>query len=303
MNNSIHGNRFDTNKVINQFKVVHSTYDYSKVVYNGDNVKVIITCPEHGDFEQTPSNHKRGQRCPKCNGRNLSEYETIGQFKIIHNNRYDYSKTKIINSRTKVTITCSEHGDFEQTPNNHKRGQGCKKCYGNDISTPTKVLFQFKTTHGSKYDYTKIKYVNAHTKVTITCPEHGNFEQTPNNHKNGNGCPFCNESNGETKVRVFLEENNIKYVTQHKFKDCKNKSYLPFDFYLPDLNICIEYNGLQHYKPIEYFGGVKGFKERQINDKIKKGYCQENNTPLIIIKYNENVNDTLFKSGKLPIYK
>ncbi len=294
MNKKTHGNKLSIDKVINQFKNNNkNNYDYSKVIYVNDNTKIIITCPIHGDFEQTPSNHKKGQKCPKCSGRNLTNDEMIEEFKKIHDDKYKYDKTLITNSKTKIIITCPTHGDFEQTPNNHKRGQGCQKCYGKEVLTQLKAIELFKKTHGNKYDYSKVIYVNAHSKIIITCPTHGDFEQTPNNHKNGNACPMCNESNGETKVRVYLAENNLNFLQQHRFPDCKHKLPLPFDFYIPELNICIEFNGLQHYKPIEYFGGVKGFKERQINDKIKKGYCYDNNILLITIKYNENVTDKL----------
>lgn len=152
-----------------------------------------------------------------------------------------------------------------------------------------KFFEKCKEIHGNKYDYSKTKYINSSTKVTIICPEHGEFEQTPNNHRFGNGCPVCNESKGERKIRLWLEENNINFEPQHKFDDCKNILPLPFDFYLPDYNTCIEYNGLQHYKIVTYFGGNDGFKQRQINDKLKMEYCNNNNIPLLIIKYNDNI--------------
>lgn len=95
------------------------------------------------------------------------------------------------------------------------------------------------------------------------------------------------------KLEFFLESFNINYLPQYKFNNCKNKLKLPFDFYLPDFNICIEFNGIQHYKVVEHFGGVQGFNSRKINDKIKREYCLLNNIPLIIIKYNDNVGDKL----------
>lgn len=228
----------------------------------------------------------------KTHGNKLSIDKVINQFKNNNKNNYDYSKVIYVNDNTKVIITCPIHGDFEQTPSNHKKGQKCPKCSGRNL-TNDEMIEEFKKIHDDKYKYDKTLITNSKTKIIITCPTHGDFEQTPNNHKNGNACPMCNESNGETKVRVYLAENNLNFLQQHRFPDCKHKLPLPFDFYIPELNICIEFNGLQHYKPIEYFGGVKGFKERQINDKIKKGYCYDNNILLITIKYNENVTDKL----------
>ena len=275
---------------IKNVKLLHNNmYDYSKVEYNGDNKKVKIICKIHGEFEQTPGNHKSGKGCPKCKGKKLNNIDIINEFKKIHGDRYDYFCVNYVNGVTKVKIKCVEHGVFEQTPSMHKSGQGCKKCYGKEKLNHNIVIDNFLKTHGKKYNYSKVNYVNAHSKVSIICPEHGKFEQTPNNHKNGNGCPQCNESNGETKVRVFLEKNNIFYIPQHKFFNCKNSLSLPFDFYIPDANICIEFNGLQHYKPIEYFGGKKEFEKRKINDKIKQDYCIENSIELIKIKYNDDV--------------
>jgi len=102
------------------------------------------------------------------------------------------------------------------------------------------------------------------------------------------------------EITNFLKNNKINYLPQHKFENCKNINQLSFDFYLPKLNICIEYNGKQHYEPIEFFGGINKFNQQIINDKIKKEYCHNNNIPLIIIKYNENVNDILDEKLLVP---
>ena len=90
-----------------------------------------------------------------------------------------------------------------------------------------------------------------------------------------------------------MEKYKIQYLPQHTFSNCKYRNILPFDFYLPNYNICIEYNGEQHYKPIEYFGGVKVFEIQLIRDNIKKEYCLNNNIPLLIISYKENVEEIL----------
>jgi hypothetical protein len=289
---SIHRNRYNKDKVIKQFIDKHGDYyDYRNVIYFGDNKKVCIICPIHGEFMQTPSNHKRGQKCPKCSNRNpITLKEVINEFNNVHNKKYDYSKIINVNkSSDKVNIICPTHGEFTQTINNHKRGQGCKKCAGLNKPSNETLINNFKLIHGNKYDYSKVKYESAHKKIKIVCPMHGDFMQTPNNHKNGNGCPICKQSNGENQIKLFLENNFIAFIPQYKFKNCKNIFKLPFDFYLPEYNTCIEYNGMQHYKPIKYFGGDEAFKQRKINDKIKMEYCNKNNIPLIIIRYNEDV--------------
>lgn len=287
-------NKLTNKEVLNQFKEIHGDiYDYSLVDYKGDGVKVKIICPEHGIFEQTPSNHKIGNKCKKCRGRSLNNTELIDVFKKIHGDKYEYSSVLYKNNSTKVKIICPKHGEFEQTPNSHKSGSGCIKCAGLNKLDAGLVVKQFKSVHKNKYNYSLVEYINAHTKVKIICPKHGEFEQTPNNHKNGNGCPACKESSGEREIRNWLINNNINFEVQKKFDGCKNFNYLPFDFYLPEYNICIEYNGLQHYKSIEYFGGEDGLIQRKKNDKIKSEYCENNNIRLIIIKYNENINKKL----------
>ena len=102
----------------------------------------------------------------------------------------------------------------------------------------------------------------------------------------GGGCPKCKSSRGEQLIINFLKNNNIKFVFQKKFENCKYKRLLSYDFYLPDKNICIEFDGIQHFKPINKFGGEQGLLNRQNNDEIKNIYCHTNNIKLIRIKYN-----------------
>ena len=109
----------------------------------------------------------------------------------------------------------------------------------------------------------------------------------------GFGCPVCNESHGEKQIRTWLNAHNIQYESQYIFDDCKDKKFLPFDFYLPDLNLCVEYDGEQHFKSIDFFGGEDGLQKRQLHDKIKTEYCQNNNISLLRIKYDENIEDKL----------
>ena len=147
--------------------------------------------------------------------------------------------------------------------------------------------------HGNKYDYSLVIYVNADTKVKIICPEHGIFEQRSSSHINGSGCPMCNDSKGEKEISLLLDNMNIKYERQKKFDDCIDNKKLPFDFYLIDYDICIEFDGMQHFKPIEYFGGLKTLEIVKRHDDIKNKFCENNNIRLIRIKYNQNIEKKL----------
>jgi len=110
----------------------------------------------------------------------------------IHGNRYDYSRVEYLNAKTKITIMCKDHGDFQQTPTNHLSGYNCQKC-ANNLKMSTELFVKRATKiHSNKYDYVKVNYANADTKITITCKEHGDFEQIPDFHLNRkSGCPKC----------------------------------------------------------------------------------------------------------------
>ncbi len=113
--------------------------------------------------------------------------------------------------------------------------------------------------------------------------------QAPANHLNGNGCRSCNSSRGERQIAKFLNDNKIIFTTQQDFDGCIYVNKLLFDFYLPDKNLCIEYDGIQHFEPVKIFGGIEGFKQQQKRDKIKDVFCKSKNIKLIRISYKDDV--------------
>ena len=142
-------------------------------------MNVIIICTIHGEFLQSPDVHKRGVGCPKCSGRGLSTKEIIQEFKKVHNDRYDYSKVDYINGKIPVVIICPEHGEFSQRSDTHKQGAGCPRCGGSFKVTQEEAIEEFRKVHVDKYDYSKVRYVNASNPISIICPEHGEFQQIP----------------------------------------------------------------------------------------------------------------------------
>jgi hypothetical protein len=289
--------RLTTEEFIIKAKLVHNnTYDYSLVNYVNSHDKVRIICSVHGEFEQRPNNHLNSGGCKKCyhDNNNIGNDNFISKAKQIHGDTYDYSVTKYLESKGKIKIICPIHGIFEQRASNHLSGKGCIKCHNKSrLSNDLEFIEKAKEKHGDRYDYSNLKYVNDKTKIKIICQNHGEFSQKPSNHLFGQGCPICRESKGERELRQLLKLNNIEYTPQYKFLNCKDKKVLAFDFYLPDYNTCIEYQGIQHYEPVKLFGGEEKFKIQQKRDKIKMEYCQNNNIPLIIIKYDESIVDKL----------
>lgn len=283
------GKFLTTEEFIIRAKVAHGDrYDYSFVDYKNSQTKVKIICPEHGKFEQRPNDHIQGKGCIMCAGiKKKTKGEFVKEAHKIHKNKFDYSLVRYKNNRKKVKIICPEHGEFEQRPSDHINGFGCAECGRVKKLTTNEFIKRAKERH-SNYDYSLVEYKNMHTKVKIICKKHGEFEQTPHNHLKFAGCPKCNKSKGEKIISWFLDKKNINYEEQKKFDGCKNKSHLLFDFYLPDYNLCIEFQGIQHYKANEHMNGHIGLKKDK-NMIILKGIFAKKTT-LNLLKLNIQIN-------------
>ncbi|MBR6517537.1 MAG: hypothetical protein IKT40_11955 [Bacilli bacterium] len=203
-------------------EIHNNKYDYSKVEYINDKVCVKITCPIHGEFLQKPKDHLRGYGCKECN----IEYNKLKQkndfiinAKLIHDNKYDYSKVEYVNNYTKVCIICPIHGEFWQTPKSHLNGHGCIRCYNTRGKSRQHdnnwFIEKSREIHGNKYDYSKVKYERLDSKVCIICPIHGEFWQTPANHiYSKNGCKKCSktcELNTEEFIKNAIKIHGNKY--------------------------------------------------------------------------------------------
>lgn len=233
-----------TNTFIEKANKVHNDfYNYDKTEYENSKQKVIITCPIHGDFEQTLNKHLIGQGCPKCgrdriNASNkMSQSEFITAANAVHNNKYDYSESNYVGSRTKILINCSLHGGFWQEPSAHLQGQGCP-CCGNQsrVALRKMSLDEFKDkaskVHNNFYDYSKVHFNSLRDKITIVCPKHGEFVQSASNHLQGQNCPNCAiEHRTKLRTKDFSESlnkmqiaHNNKYVyDESTYTGTKNK--------------------------------------------------------------------------------
>jgi Zn finger protein HypA/HybF involved in hydrogenase expression len=275
-------------------KIHKNCYDYSLVEYENVMKKVIIICHKHGKFEQTPLNHLNGHICKKCSReivavKQRKDIEFIEKSNIKYNNKYDYSLVEFINRTTKVRIICPIHGEFLSTPTNHLNRNGCSKCSKYELRKDNKLKFIEKSNfiHNGIYDYSHVEYISDKVKVKIVCSKHGEFEQQPNTHLNGVGCPTCKSSKGEIRIQNYFMKNNIYFIKEHRFNECFYKKSLSFDFYLPNHNICIEFDGKQHFRPINFFGGYENFKNTIVRDTIKNKFCLDNNIKIIRIPYDK----------------
>lgn len=286
---------------INKAKKIHKNkYDYSNVCYVNSWTKISIICPIHGEFLQLPDNHiHRKSGCPDCKKElihircNKGLKQFIKDANKIHKNKYNYSKSIYNTSHVKLEIICKKHGSFFQTPNGHLNGDGCPKC-GSNTKTTTEFIFEASKIHNNRYKYDGITYVDLVTKIPIICNLHGLFYQTPNAHLKGQGCPMCKKSKGELAIQNYLEINNIDYETPKTFQSCVNPKTgwnLYYDFYLPQKNILIEFDGYQHYLPYhrDKFNGEK-LKYRKHRDKLKNLWAYKHGIKLIRIKYTNMKN-------------
>ena len=294
-------------------QIYGNKYNYSKVKYINSRTEICIICPEHGEFWQTPNKHLHTKYgCPLCrkeeqvknkekkhfilknkkqnnekrkyNNKFLTQEAFIKDCILVHENKYDYSKVEYVNNHTKVCIICPEHGEFWQTPANHKKGHGCPMCARRNMAVKCRFdketfIENARKIHGDKYDYSKVEYINNNTKVHIICPKHGEFCQTPAMHYNEKqGCPECGclSSKGENEVLSFIKENYDEEII-HRDKSIIHPKEL--DIVIPKHNIAIEFNGLRWHS--------EQFDKDKYYHLSKTLYCSQKNIKLIQIFEDE----------------
>lgn len=297
----------NTIEFIKKAKLIHkhTLYNYNEVNYSNNRTKVKIICKIHGPFYQTPAGHLSKFGCPKCGGSEKSNtVDFIKKANLKHGeNTYDYTEVNYVNSLTKVKIRCSidDHGVFEQTPKSHLL-YGCPKCGGTKKSNTDDFIKKAKLIHIIyNYDYKLVNYVGNKIKVKIVCNEHGIFEQSPNDHLNGSGCPLClNKNEAETFRCLKLLFPNIKI--HYQFRPYLNQTY-EVDFYF-EYNgkiYIVEYNGRQHYEATFWSNSIskdeadKALIKQQIRDQYGRDQCKKNNYNLIeidwrIVSFNQIYN-------------
>jgi hypothetical protein len=296
-------------------KIYKDKFDYSNAVFVNCKTKIELKCKDCGNIVYVLSqNHLKNRKnivgCKFCQYKILPQNKPIShkQFlrraRKIHNNKYEYL-SKYINSKVKIKIECNDCGNtFEQMPHSHLDGCGCPKCQYSNLpqNKPMDITIfesRCKKMHDNRYVYNQ-DYKGLRYKIKIYCKKHKEyFFQEANAHLlKGQGCPRCCLSKGEIIIEKYLKSHGVKYEYEKRFDDCKNKQRLSFDFYIPELYICIEYDGQQHFYPVKYFGGKRKFLITKKHDKIKTDYCKKNNIKLLRIPFYEinNIEKILSKN-------
>lgn len=207
--------------------------------------------------------------------------EFVADAKKVHGDNYFYTKVEYKGNRQKVRITCPLHGDFEQVPHVHLRGGGCPKCgqivrNRKNIKFNEKIFDEINKKFGFEYDFSQFEYKGYDVPCIVICPIHGEFKQSLHKLKYGHGCQKCGNCRNisENNVLKILKENfeNVEY--QKKFPWLKNKKQMSLDFFLPDYNTAIEYQGRQHFCESTRF---KSDHENTVErDLLKIKLCKEN---------------------------
>lgn len=260
--------------------------------YKGDGEKILFVHRYCGyKWKIKPNDILNGHRCPKCN--NTLQWDTHKLALYIEN--VSHGEYKLLGEYTgmlkPVAIRHKKCGTtFMMQPESFKTGHRCRKCAAKETGTKLKISdsdFYSRVYTLLGHDYEVSGYTSRNESVQVKHKKCGNTWYTvARNLLSGSGCPFCKSSRGERYISNWLRKKSIQYVYQKKFADCKDQRPLPFDFYLPKLNLIIEYDGRQHFhKSDDFFGGSDGYQIRHKHDLIKNQYCKDNNINLLRIPY------------------
>ena len=295
---------------IQKAKIIHNyKYDYSQIIeLPKRDFRVNIICLQHGIFEQSFHKHLSGDGCKKCANEKIGK-ERIEKAKnkfindaiIIHNNKYDYSKLNYISAKEKIIITCLIHGDFEQIPNSHLNGNGCKKCANEKVKERMSILWDIykedlQKIHNNKYNYSKVIWKGVDVDITVECPIHGEFKIRPVDHKRERGCRACFKETfipyNKLNTQKFIEK-SIK-IWGNRYNYSKTKYIDSNNEVIIICSIHGEFKQLpqQHYK---YECELCRYEKKELIEISKKKIELEN-------KQNNKLNTEIFIEKSVKIF-
>jgi hypothetical protein len=298
---------------LERFNSLYNDYNYELCTkeYYPQKEKIPIICPNHGIFYQNIEKLSSGHGCPRCTFSNwhYTVDEFIAKAIKIHNDFYDYKKVDFKFLQDKIEIICPIHGEFFQSAKRHLYGNGCRKCsikirtsQGHETLKEKHAIKKINLLKNSTdiFEYPKVEeeIKNYISKITVFCKKHDKFFKTRLDYHLlwKNGCAFCKfKSKGEKAVSGFLRKKNIIFETEKKYENLVsgNNNPLRYDFFLPEHNTLIEFDGDHHRKPIKRWGGEEKFKIIQLHDRLKNEFAESNNIKLIRINQIKSIKSSL----------
>lgn len=269
--------------------------------YEVQRKKIKCRCKVDGhEWFVLPQSLLKGHGCPKCSAREASIRESKTHEMFIKEMELIHPDFEILDTYTgvkaNITYKCKICGHIKTTtPDQLLRGDRCQQCNAIDRRLSTEEYAKQLMDKNPNIELIS-EYNGRNNKIKVKCKTHGcEWFVLPNNAFKTTGCHMCNDTIGEKKVSEVLDSMNIEYLPQYRFDNCRYIRPLPFDFYLPKLNICIEYDGQQHYRPVTFGGctieqAIESHENTLMRDNIKNQYCKNNNIKLIRIKYSDYNN-------------
>ena len=271
--------------------------------YINARTKILHKCLIHNiEWSVAPDIVLHGHGCPQCHNERISKSKTHSHewYVDMVSNISPHIRVigKYIGGKKPIAHYCTLHDYMWNTdPQNILAGHGCDICKREKIAekqTKPLSVYQEELALVNPDIICVGEYECATRHVQHKCLICGKeWDATPSNILFGTGCPYCNKSHGERIIQSWLDEYNIHYTTQKKYDDCVDVNPLPFDFYLPDYDILIEYDGIQHFQPVDFFGGQQAFEKLVYHDHIKTDYCLNNHIDLLRIPYYKDIETEL----------
>ena len=270
-------------------KLVKDEYTFLDEYINKETKIAVVHSLCGKTYKVAPGAFLRGNRCPYCrsNRRKTTDefkkevYQLVGdEYTVISDYTGHHKPISLKHEKCKRV--------YSVAPSDFLKGRRCKQCHFDEcMKTNQEWLDQVKELAGDDYTFLeRYKGDNVKIKYKHVC---GHIHKvTPNNFINGTRCTACKESIGEANVRRFLTEAGMLFESQKSFKDLVVEKQLSYDFFLPNYNILLEFQGEQHYRPITFFGGEKAFKKQCVRDELKRSYAKEKGLKVIEIPYTHD---------------
>ena len=306
-NKCANSNRKTLDKLKEELSIKCPNIEYYSGEYKNTDSNLFFRCKLCGEiWETTPHSVLRGGTgCLKCSYKLRGKQATktheqfIKEISIINPNITILGQ--YVNTHSKIKYRCLKCGNIQYAlPGHLLQGHGCGKCaISNNTKTTEEFIQESKKIYGDRFTYDKTAYINSSTKVIITCKEHGDFSIVPTSFLSGRSCPRCTQSFGENLVMQVLIKNNIKFKQEYRidmeFSYYNKTIYVDFITKVNGKVYIIEYNGMQHYKPVQFFGGEEAFRKQQKRDEALRQFCNKHNITLIEIPYKIRDYDNVLK--------